>query len=271
MQCSPANALAVAVLTWTTGAVAASDVVPKSPAATLCPVSGTAPVTLREALSASTFRASDGAEIKLAGVIGPGEDAASLANAPATAARQVLARALADQPLSMAAVGVPDRYHRIPVQLFAGSAWIQETMVRKGLLRVSADQELGACAAPLLAAEHQAIAAMAGHWGDGAYTIRTPDQLASQRGRFEIVEGEVWRVRLLKGMAVIEFRNASNFQVSVPVPSVRDFRTRRFDIRRLRNRVIRVRGWIGLDDRLSIEVVNPALIELREEAPIRRR
>ena len=90
-------------------------------------------------------------------------------------------------------------------------------------------------------------------------------------GRFEIAEGQVWQVRLMNGTALIEFANASNFQLTVPPVSLREFRDTHFDIRRLRGRVIRVRGWIGLDRQPTMAIANPALIEIRDGPPARRR
>src|SRR5438874_6700146 len=263
MQFSPALALLSFVLLLTGGAAPAPA--PRdSSNADVCPVSGIASVIFREAVSASSFRTADGRELILSGVIGPGEDGEILSGDASRGARDTLASVLSGRHLSIAIARNPDRYRRLPVELFADSAWIQEAMVRQGWLRVSADQQPGACAAPLLAAENQAITARAGHWGDGAYRLRTPDQLSGREGRFETLEGEVWRVRLLRGAAVIEFANASSLQLNVLAPAVRQFRSTRFDIRRLRDRTIRVRGWIDLGGRPSMDISNPALIEIRE-------
>ena len=274
MQVSPALVFPFLILTFTGGAAGASapgDSSPGAANADVCPVTGITSVAFRDAVTASSFHAADGRELILSSVIGPGEDGDILSADASRAARDILASALSGRHLSIAIAGTPDRYRRIPVQLFADNAWMQEAMVRQGWLRVSADQQPGACAAPLLAAENQAITARAGHWRDGAYRLRTPDQLSGRGGRFETLEGEVWRVRLLRGAAVIEFINASSFQLKVPAPAVRQFRSTRFDIRRLRDRNIRVRGWIGIDGMPSIEVSNPALIEIRENLPTRRK
>ena len=272
MQFSPALAFLSLILIVTGGAAPApSDSSPTAANTDLCPVSGITSVTFREAVSASSFRTAEGRELILSGVIGPGEDGEILSGDASRAARDILASVLSGRHLSIAIAGNPDRYRRLPVELFADSAWIQEAMVRQGWLRVSADQQPGACAAPLLAAENQAITARAGHWGDSAYRLRTPDQLSGRGGRFETLEGEVWRVRLLRGAAVIEFANASSLQLTVLAPAVRQFRSTRFDIRRLRDRTIRVRGWIGVGGMPSMEVSNPALIEIRDNVPPRRR
>lgn len=270
MRFSPALLISL-TLVFPAGAVAADDT--RSPAAVrgnVCPISGTSQVTYREAVSASSFRTSDGREIKLAGVIGPGEEGEFFTNDSVRVARNALASMFSSHHLTIAITGSPDRYRRVPAQLFADGAWIQQAMVRQGWLRVSADEQIGACAAPLLAAENQAIAAMAGHWGDGTYRVRTPDQLTNRGGHFETVEGEVSRVRVVKGAGVIEFANASRFHLDLSSTVVRQFRDTRFDIRRVRGRVIRVRGWIGLD-RPSMEISNPALIEIHDRQPARRR
>jgi hypothetical protein len=250
-------------------AVAADDAQSPAVRSNLCPAAGTSPVMYLDAVSASSFRTVDGREIKLAGVIGPGEDG-EFANASPAPRRIALASVLSGHHLAIAITGSPDRYRRVPAQLFADGVWIQEAMVRQGWLRVSAEEQIGACAAPLLAAENQAIAEMAGYWRDGTYRVRTPDQLANRAGHFETVEGQIWQVRVVKGAGVIEFANASRFHLELSSTVVRQFRETRFDIRRLRARVIRVRGWIRLD-RPSMEISNPVFIEIRDGQPTRGR
>src|SRR2546423_9371877 len=158
MQSSPALSLLFAALICAGDVAAAPKISHTSTSAEVCPGSGTIPVDFGEAVTPSSFRRANGMEVKLSGVVGPGEDGETLPAETSMIARRALAAALAGHRLSMVATGTPDRYRRIPAQLFGDGVWIQALMVRQGWLRVSADQQPGACATPLIAAEHQAIA-----------------------------------------------------------------------------------------------------------------
>jgi hypothetical protein len=122
----------------------------------------------------------------------------------------------------------------------------------------------------LLNAEQEAVRKMAGHWGDGSFSFRSPDQMTGRAGTFEIVEGEVWRTRFTRGKNVIEFANASSFELTVSTEVARVLRQDGIDVRRLRGRVLRVRGWIGLDERPEMELLHPGALQLMGK-PVRRR
>jgi hypothetical protein len=111
---------------------------------------------------------------------------------------------------------------------------------------------------------------LAGHWNDGSYKIRTPDQLTGRGGKFEIVQGEVSRTRVTRGKNVIEFANASSFELTVSPEVARVLRHDRVDLRRLRGQVLRVRGWIGLDQKPGMELSQPEALQLIGK-PARRR
>ncbi len=199
---------------------------------------------------------------RLAGVIGPGEDGAPSSPEELIAARAALGLALSGHHLSLAIMGAPDRYQRVAGHVFADGIWVQDTMLRQGLLRVGPDRPGGGCMTAILIAEDSAIFGKMGHWGDERYRIRTPDQVTKSAGRFETVEGEVWRVRLVKGREIIEFANASRFQLIILPQATRALRSRGIDVRRLRGRTVRARGWIGFDDTPAMEISSPDGMEL---------
>lgn len=233
-----------------------------APVETPCPASGDMRADFASAVTASSLRTRDGREIRLAGVIGPGEDGVPVGSEVIATARSALAAELAGHELRFAAVNLPDRYQRITAQLFADGNWLQQAMLRDGLVRVDPELAAGSCYEPMRSIEQQAMAAMAGHWGDGRFRVKTPDEVTKSAGRFEIVEGEVWRIRNLKGRQIIEFRNASSFEVWIEPQTVRALRLANVDVRRLRGKIIRVRGWIGLDDRAVMAISTPAALQL---------
>lgn len=227
-----------------------------------CPNADAVSARFVAAVSAASFWTSNRKEIRLAGVIGSGEGGEPSSPEEVSAARAALGLALSGHQLSLAIIGAPDRYQRVAAQVFADGIWVQDTMLRQGLLRVGPDRPAGGCMAAMLAAEDSAISGKKGHWGDGRFRIRTPDQVTKSAGRFEIVEGAVWRVRLVKGRETIEFANASSFQLIVLPQATRALRSRGIDVRRLRGRTVRARGWIGFDDTPAMEISAPEAMEL---------
>ncbi len=222
------------------------------------------------AISGTSFRARDGREIRLAGVLGPGEDGRGQTPAELAAARSALAQALSHEKLTLAPAGKPDRYSRLTAEVFAGGTWVQQAMVRQGMLRVTPDASSAPCLPALLAAEQQATDLGAGHWGDGLYRMRTPDQLTGSAGQFAIIEGEVWRTRNSGGKIALEFVNASNFEVTVSTAVGRALRQQQIDVRRLRGQIVRVRGWIGVEQRPTMELALPDALQVIGKARRRR-
>lgn len=256
----PGRGLAVCIAVLSSGAAVAAPV----PAGTIpdCPASGTVPVEFSRAVSASSFMTGDGREIRLAGVIGPGEDGAVADPGRIASAKSALTAALKGHRLTLAVINVPDRYQRVTALAFAGGVPVQSTMIRQGLLRFEPAGAPAACAADFSAAERDAIESRAGHWSGGEFRVRNPDQVTKSAGQFETVQGEVWRTRQVRGVAWIAFRSASSFQVSIAPAVVRALRAARLDVRRLRGKTIRVSGWVGPDVPLVMELATAAALEV---------
>ena len=253
------------VISPTKAAVPISAPLPQS-----CPETGDVPASFATSISASSFRTHEGKEIRLAGVIGPGEDGQDFSSRDVEAARAALAKFVSGQPLLLAIRAEPDRYQRVTAEVFVNGEWVQDAMLRQGLLRVAPELSAGSCLTMLLNAEQEAASKSAGHWSDGSFRIRTPDQLTGRKGNFEIVEGEVWRIRFTRGKNVIEFANASSFELTVSTQVARILRQNDIDVRRLRGQVLRVRGWIALDERPEMELLQPGALQLIGK-PVRRR
>ena len=166
-----------------------------------CPTLGSRPVVFAKTLSGTSFATQDGLEIRLAGVMAPGESGETVTPSVSDAARDALANALRAGPLTLAAMGTPDRYGRVTAQAFAGGSWVQGTLLTSGVLRTSPDGVSLPCARQLLEAEDRARLAQSGHWRDGVFALRTPEQLRSRVGTFQIVEGEVTTASTNKGRA----------------------------------------------------------------------
>lgn len=217
-----------------------------------------------KALDGTTFLTTDGMEVRLAGVLAPGEGGETLSALEADAARQTLASALRKGALML----VPgdagrDRYGRMLAQVFADGAWVEGAMVKSGALRAAPDRVSAPCTKLLIAAEDEARIVRVGHWRDGLFSLRAPDQLRSRVGTFQIVEGMVQTATVYKGRAYINFGAdyRTDFTVTVAPADMKLFRQARFDVKKLAGRRIRVRGWVELYNGPEIEIATPGAIQ----------
>jgi micrococcal nuclease len=158
-----------------------------------------------------------------------------------------------------------DRYDRVRGQLFAaGGNWIQQTLLRRGLARVSIAPDRTECAGELYAAEAQARVARMGIWSDPAYAIRAPDSISPDIGTFQVVEGKVLNATLKSGRAYLNFGGDwhGDFTVTVEPGDMEHFRTTGVDPRSYAGQTIRVRGIVQSLNGPEIEVANPQSIEV---------
>ena len=228
-----------------------------------CPSAGTRAVALAKVTDGSTFVTSEGTEVRLAGVLAPGEGGESLSSSQADGARGALARALGTGPLTLGLDdGARDRYGRVLAQVFANGTWVQAAMLRAGEFRVAPDRVSAPCALLLLSAEGDARARRAGHWRD-LFFLRTPEEIGNRAGTFQIVEGTVVSASLYRGRAYINFGAdyRSDFTVTVAPADMRAFRQARFDVKTLTGQRIRVRGWVELYNGPEMQIATPAAIE----------
>lgn len=227
-----------------------------------CPVTGTRSLVFAKAVSGSAFITTDNLEVRLAGVLAPGEGGENVSAAQADTARGVLAALLRSGPLTLTG-DTRDRYGRLLAQVFADGAWVQGAMLRAGELRVAPDSASAACAKPMMGAEAEARASQAGHWRDGAFILHTPEQLGSRTGTFEIVEGKVETATLYKGRAYINFGldYRTDFTVTVAPEDMKAFRAARLDVKTLAGKRVRVRGWVERYNGPEMEIATPASIE----------
>ena len=229
-----------------------------------CPASGTGAVGVAKVLDGGTFVTTDGREVRLAGVLAPGAGGESVSPSLAAAARSNLARALSGGAITLAtAEGAADRYGRVLAQVFADSTWVQGSLLKAGTLRMAPDRAGALCAKQLIAAEEEARASHAGHWGDGVFSLRTPDQVKGRAGSFQAVEGIVTTATTYKGRAYINFGAdyRTDFTVTVAPADMKLFRAARFDVKTLAGKRVRVRGWVEIYNGPEMEIATPTAIE----------
>jgi hypothetical protein len=181
----------------------------------------------------------------------------------ADAARATLSASLRNHPVTLSAEAAPDRYGRVAAQVFVGGVWVQGGLLKAGALRVVPDAASASCGKALIAAEDEAFGARAGHWRDGAFSLRTPDQIGNRIGTFQTVEGTVTTATTYKGRAYINFGAdyRTDFTVTIAPADMKAFRTARFDVKKLAGKRVRVRGWVELYNGPEMEIATPAAIQ----------
>ena len=157
-----------------------------------------------------------------------------------------------------------DRYDRVRGQLFAGGAWVQLELVRRGLSRVALAPDRTECADELYAAEAQARTARAGLWSAPAYAVRTPDSVGRDVGTFQIVQGRVTNADLKNGRAYLNFGAdwRRDFTVTIEPEDMPNFRRLGVDPRAYAGQTIRVRGMVQSLNGPEIELANPQGVEI---------
>lgn len=126
--------------------------------------------------------------------------------------------------------------------------WVQKEMLRRGFAHVYTFPDNRQLAAELFAAERAARAQRAGIWADATYALRAtdPEALAKEAGTFQIVEGRVVDAAEVQGRVFLNFGAdyRTDFTATIVPESVGMFAKAGFDPLALKDKVIRVRGYL---------------------------
>lgn len=216
--------------------------------------------TIQRATPEGVLLLADGRMVVLEGIRLPVSD-----DAAGRQARKSLLAMVAGRTAKLA-VSEPkvDRHGRWRAQVFTGSEWVQETLLREGLARVSLLPSHPECAHPFYAAEAAARAARRGLWALSKYAVRSAQELAHTRGTFQIVEGRVVSARVKQGRAYLNFGNdwRSDFTATVSPEDMKTFRKAHVDPRLYEGKTVRVRGMIGWYHGPEIELMGPESVEI---------
>jgi endonuclease YncB( thermonuclease family) len=235
------------------------------PLVTGCRLATVATGVVSAVIDARTVTLEGGREVRLAAVeVGgaPHEETAKVTLAGALIGHAVVLRGAGRES---------DRYGRLVAHIFFGPAgserWMQSEMIARGIARMAPRIGDRGCAAALLARERAARDAKLGLWAEPYYSIRRaeePAAIASDRGRFAIVEGKVLSVRESGGTIYINFgrRWSEDFTVTILKRDERTFADAGLDPKWLDGRRVRVRGFIEERGGPWIEALRPEQIEM---------
>lgn len=163
-----------------------------------------------------------------------------------------------------------DRYGRLLAQVFTTGdvpGWVQQEMLAAGLARVYSFPDNRACLPDLFAAEIKARAAGLGIWTDPYYRVRRadrPKEFSTLSGRYELVEGRVLKAEKSGGRVYLNFGRyfKEDFTAVIDARALRLFTDSRLDPLKLGGALVRVRGWIDLQDGPRLTITHPEQIEV---------
>lgn len=244
----------------------------KAGAATDCPAVSPQPVRVAGIAGPAALQLTDGRTVALAGLIVP----PGIAGAPERA-EAGLARAALLQPVCVLPLGPPDRWNRLPAEIWWARQTCDralpadgpaETLVAQGLavLMPAALPCPQASAARLATAEETARQAGRGLWAPGMGLVQRADDphLARKAGRFAVVEGQVRSVGMAGKTFFLNFgvRWIIDFTVTIADTDRKRFAAAGLDPATLAGRVVRVRGWLEEKDGALMVLSDPGAMAL---------
>lgn len=161
--------------------------------------------------------------------------------------------------------GERDRYGRFLAHVYRDDGlWMQGELLRLGLARVHVTADARALSSEMLAIEDQARRSGRGLWADPRFRVRSVLDIGRDLGSFQLVEGRVLDAERRADRWYLNFGEdwRSDFTVTIPARVLPDFAVANLDPYALKDRIIRVRGWVESLNGPMIEVLIPEQIEL---------
>jgi len=225
--------------------------------------------TVAEIVDGDTLILNDGREIRLVGIQAPKlplgrrgfvkwplADEAQTALAELALGRQVDLRFTGRER---------DRHGRWLAHLHRDDGlWLQGAMLARGMARVYSFPDNRGRIAEMINLERTARAARRGIWADPFYAVRRPDEAADHIDTFQLVEGRVLSVAVVRGRGYLNFGSdwKTDFTVSVAPEAMPLFERAGVAIEAYEDRIVRVRGWLKSWNGPMIEASHPEQIEL---------
>jgi endonuclease YncB( thermonuclease family) len=235
-----------------------------SPAHGACSFESSREGRVGEISDATTFRLTDGQEVRLAGIIAPS------ARAPDRAALTAL---LQNRDVTLrSASAKPDRYGRLVALAYVTGAAepVQMSLLDQGDALAAGDMGTSEphldCLRDLLAHEAAARRTRRGYWADPSAikNAERADDISPWIGQFVVAEGKIASVREAGATIYVNFgrRWTRDFAVTISRRMVRGFEAAGMSPKTLENRVVRVRGWVEQRTGPRIEALGPGQIEV---------
>ncbi|MHA1600748.1 MAG: thermonuclease family protein, partial [Alphaproteobacteria bacterium] len=145
--------------------------------------------------------------------------------------------------------------------------WVQGALLEDGMARVYSFQDNRALVVEMLAREAAARDNRRGIWANPFYAIRTPEEAGGYLGRFELIQGRVRDVAIVRGRVYLNFGDdwRSDFTANLASKARRLFESEKIDLLSYRGRIVRVRGWLKSWNGPMIDITHPEQIEVISE------
>lgn len=156
---------------------------------------------------------------------------------------------------------------RAHIERVSDNAWVQGTLLRLGLARVTTTPSNPEMLDEMMALEQDARDEGIGLWSDPDYTIKNAANFQGDADSFHIVEGKIISTAMKKNRIYINFGSdwRSDFTVSIPPEHRRDFTSAGLDPLSWNGLKIRVRGWVEDYNGPLIEITHPGAIEFLDQ------
>lgn len=158
-----------------------------------------------------------------------------------------------------------DRHGRVLAHLYRDDGtWVQGEMLRTGMARMYTFPDNRALTDAMRRMESEARAARRGIWADPFYAVRRPEDTGRDIGTFQVVEGKIVDVSLVKGVAYLNFGAdwRTDFTVRIGKTALKVFKAAGVDPLEWAGRRIEVRGWIDKRNGPMISASHPEQIDL---------
>ncbi len=216
-----------------------------------------------------TIMLKDGSQVRLVGIQAP-KLPLGRPNFPAWPlaedAKAALERLVDGRSVDMRYGGARrDRHGRHLAQLYTpDGTWVQGALLADGFARVYSFPDNRAVVGEMLALEGQARAHRRGIWADPFYRVLSPDEAGRHLDTFQLVEGKVKNVAVVRGRAYLNFGAdwRTDFTIAIEPGDMRAFRDAGLDPRALEGRRVRVRGWLKSMNGPMIQATHPEQIEI---------
>lgn len=159
-----------------------------------------------------------------------------------------------------------DRHGRLLAQLSRDDGvWIQGALLAEGMARVYSFADNRTAVRDMYAIERTARAARRGIWAHPFYRVLDQAEAGRHVGTFQLVEGRILKVAVVRGRAYLNFGTdwRRDFTVTVAPGTLAIFRSvfgRKLE--KLSDARIRVRGWLRRYNGPMIEATYPEQIEV---------
>jgi micrococcal nuclease len=222
-----------------------------------------------EVIDGDTVVLDDGKEVRLVGIQAPKLPL----NRPnfkewplAREAKDELEKLVLNQRVTLSYGGARvDRHGRTLAHLHTDDGtWAQGEMLSRGLARVYTFADNRAAAADLLALEAQAREAKRGIWTLNYYRVQDADGKVGPPDTYQLVEGTVVKVADIRGRIFLNFGSdfKKDFTATISPRDVKSFASAGVDLESLKDRRVRLRGWIDERNGPAMDVTHPEQVEL---------